>query len=83
MNPHDDAASALFVATIFVTLGYAAACSVKPFTTCKKCTGSGRRRTRIAHRWRACRPCKGSGLRLRIGRRIYNLLAHLYREGSR
>ena len=82
MNPLTNPTSAAILTGLVVTLGYASACYALPFKTCKKCTGSGRRRARIGHGWKSCRRCKGHGHRLRTGRRIYNALSHLYREAN-
>ncbi|MEW2386334.1 hypothetical protein AB0873_30270 [Micromonospora sp. NPDC047707] len=65
-----------------VTLGYAGLCWVKPFTTCRRCAGTGRTTTRVLRRPRACRRCD-RGLRLRAGRWIYNQFARLHRESTR
>lgn len=72
---------------IFVTLCYAVLCAVSPFGACRKCDGWGfavwqGRKGRIV-RGRECRRCEGHGMRLRLGRRLYNAVAHLYRDGNR
>ena len=44
-------------------------CSRTPYARCLRCKGTGhhpRRRTR------ACRPCRGKGVRMRWGRRVMN-----------
>jgi hypothetical protein len=60
---------------------YALACWVKPFGRCSRCQG-GIHQTFITRRYRPCRLCRGSGLRLRIGRRVYNHLAAIQRDGA-
>lgn len=83
MNPLPQAASALVLITLLVTLGYALACWTDPFPRCRACTGSGRKRTRFGHGWRNCRHCRGSGHRLRIGRRIANTIRRLRQDAHR
>lgn len=50
---------------------YLGACAVWPFTACRRCDGSGKRRSPSGRAWRECRRCTGSGRRVRVGRRIY------------
>jgi hypothetical protein len=33
-------------------------------------------------RGKPCRRCKGHGKRIRVGRHLYNLWLHVYRDGS-
>lgn len=72
--------------TLIVTLGYGLACWLKPFTHCDRCKGHGVAPKRLSDRLRyghtgtpkaarglpACPRCRGTGLRLRIGRRAHN-----------
>ncbi|WP_433648989.1 hypothetical protein ACQP2C_18765 [Micromonospora zamorensis] len=75
---------AITVATpaALVTLGYAGLCWIKPFTTCKRCAGTGRTTTRVLRRPRACRRCD-RGMRLRTGRRVFNVFHRLRAEATR
>ncbi|MFG1658085.1 hypothetical protein ACGFIY_16310 [Micromonospora chersina] len=73
-------AAATIAAT--VTLGYAGLCWVSPFTTCQRCAGTGRTTTRFLRRPRACRRCD-RGMRLRIGRRVFNFFHRLRAEANR
>jgi hypothetical protein len=61
--------------------GYAIACWVWPFTPCKHCRGSGRKRSPLGRAFRDCRRCKGTARRLRTGRRVFNRLRLLRDEG--
>ena len=81
MDPLVTLAITTVTITTPVTLGYAGLCWVKPFTTCKRCRGTGRTTTRVLHRPRTCRRCD-RGQRLRTGRRVYNYLHHA-RESAR
>lgn len=49
---------------------YAAHCWWWPFGNCRKCDGAGRFRSASGRAWRPCRRCKGSGSRVRFGRRL-------------
>ena len=81
MHPHHLAASALILAPLAVTVCYVAACAVWPFASCRKCGGAGRHRSPSGRAWRYCHRCSGTGARLRTGRRIFNYLRNLHKEG--
>jgi hypothetical protein len=49
-------------------------CWFWPYTSCRRCGGGGRKRSPSGKNWRPCRKCKGSGTRLRTGRKITNFL---------
>ena len=73
------------LATLLTITGsaiYALACWVLPFGRCRLCDGKGHRTTWILHRMRSCWLCKGSGRRLRYGRRAYNYLSRIHREAT-
>jgi hypothetical protein len=48
---------------------YAKQCSRTPYAPCLRCKGTGHHRN---HRTRACRPCRGKGVRMRWGRAAMN-----------
>lgn len=83
LHPHHAAASAALPALILITLCYIGACVAWPFGTCRKCGGTGKHRSPSGRAFRYCHRCKGTGARLRIGRRAWNYLRGLYREGHR
>jgi len=66
-----------------LTLGYAALCAGSPFTTCTRCQGSGKRRTPADRSAGRCRPCKGTGLRVRLGRRLHTWWTRTHAHGNR
>jgi len=61
--------------TVLIGLGaggaYAIACFVWPFTDCGKCGGRGAFRSPSGKAFRRCRRCKGSGYKVRFGRRLW------------
>lgn len=64
-------------------LAYPVACLIWPYGKCRSCGGSGRRHATFGGKgFRYCRRCKGSGARLRIGRRIFNHL-HVMRKDAK
>lgn len=54
--------------------GYVIACAIWPFGSCGKCGGGGRFLSPSGRAWRHCRRCKGSGARVRLGRRVWTWL---------
>ncbi|WP_245194863.1 hypothetical protein [Kitasatospora phosalacinea] len=63
------------LAALAALSGYALLCAVSPFARCKPCEGNGKTRKRGTspkRGWKTCRRCKGNGLRLRIGRRLFH-----------
>jgi len=63
----------LILSVLLVAAGYATACWWWPFMACTHCDG-GKIRSPSGKAWRRCRRCKGSGARIRTGRRIFNWL---------
>lgn len=51
---------------------YVLTCWIWPFAACRRCDGSGKRRSPGGKAWRDCPRCKGTGKRLRYGWRIAN-----------
>ena len=73
----------LFIALVVVTLGYAFGCWLWPFGACRRCKGTGKRRSPFGRAFGLCRRCDGTGRTLRIGRRIINSLRELHDKGSK
>ena len=61
--------------------GYAVLCAVKPFGPCRKCTATGE--IERFKKTRTCPRCRGSKLRLRIGRRAHNAWRRTHQAGTR
>ncbi|GID26822.1 hypothetical protein [Paractinoplanes brasiliensis] len=80
MNPQLITAIGPPAALIIITVCYAAACWIWPFKACRKCDGSGKRRSPSGRAFRLCRRCTGTGRRLRAGRWIYNHLSNRRRD---
>ncbi len=58
-----------------VALCYLGFCLVSPWGTCNRCRPGGKNRT--------CRACSGTGMRSRIGWRLYVYARRLHRDGTR
>lgn len=63
----------LVVLALVLAVGYIGACAWWPFMACRRCGGSGRKRSPSGKAWRSCPRCGGSGNRIRFGRRAYEL----------
>lgn len=62
------------LAAVAVGFGYVAVCSFWPWGSCRWCRG-GRKYSWFSDRyWRDCRRCKGTGRRVRLGRRVWTWL---------
>ncbi|MEU1312189.1 hypothetical protein ABZ419_25285 [Streptomyces cinnamoneus] len=74
-------------ALLFITLSYAVLCTVRPFGTCRKCRGFGFAMTTDRKgrpkRGKHCRRCDGHGIRIRLGRHLWNRWSRTYRDGTR
>ncbi|GIG01271.1 hypothetical protein [Catellatospora citrea] len=68
---------------IAATLIYVSLCWIRPFGRCHACKGTGIRRTILLRKVTTCRRCKGSRLRLRVGRRVYNAFHNANTEAAR
>ncbi|PZG15890.1 hypothetical protein C1J01_22755 [Nonomuraea aridisoli] len=66
------------ITTIIGTLCYASACFLSPFGRCRKCRGRRRILNRLGRGSRDCRRCDGTGLRLRLGRHLWNYARRLH-----
>lgn len=73
MNTLEPLASTLLILASLFTLGYIAQCVRWPYRPCRHCGGFGQF-TGPFGGIRLCRRCQGSGLRLRVGRRVWNAL---------
>lgn len=62
------------LAVIPLAAGYWVASILWPFTGCRRCKGSGKRRSPSGRNYGRCRRCKGKGERLRLGRKVINKL---------
>lgn len=63
---------AVALVAVVLAVGYALACWLWPFTAHGRCNGTGKLRSPSGKAWRTCRGCKGSGRKLRIGRRLFD-----------
>jgi hypothetical protein len=79
MNTLAPPADVLFILAALITVGYIASCALWPYKACRGCRGYGQ----ISGPFggiRICRVCDGTGLRLRLGRRMWNAFRRLYRD---
>jgi hypothetical protein len=71
---------------LLFTLGYACVCAASPFGACRKCRGMGfalkTDRKGRPKRGKHCRRCDGNGIRIRVGRHLWNLWRATYRNGT-
>lgn len=68
---------------LIVAFRYGIACWIRPFGTCRKCQGKRHLPNRIGRGTHECRRCKGTGLRLRWGRHLFNFVRRLHSDGTR
>jgi hypothetical protein len=73
-------AAAAATLLVLVGVGYEVVCGLVPFTDCRGCHGTGQRRSAVGRECRRCARCRGTGVRLRAGRRVYDLIHRAYRR---
>lgn len=62
--------------------GYAVAVRFWPWANCRRCHGNGKSRSPSGKAFRRCPRCKGSGRRLRLGRRVLNAVSERARKAE-
>jgi DnaJ-class molecular chaperone len=62
---------------------YAWRCWAHPFAPCRRCSGTGKRTTRLLRRTAVCGRCQGHGHRVRLGRRLHTRARRLHHDGTR
>lgn len=70
----------LVLAALIVTVCYLVSCWFWPFGACRKCDGTGKRRSPSRRFFGDCRRCDGTGRRLRTGRR---LITYIRKNGGK
>lgn len=78
MDPLAALASPAALFLLIVTVGYVLTCAVWPYKPCPRCRGSALRRAPLGRSFRFCRSCRGTGLRLRAGRRAWTALRRIH-----
>ncbi|MER7505946.1 hypothetical protein AB0L05_34725 [Nonomuraea pusilla] len=68
------------IAAAIATLCYVSTCYARPFTRCPRCKGRRHLPNRIGRGSHDCRRCDGTGLRLRLGRRLWNHVRRLHHD---
>ena len=81
-SSHLPGVGVLVLLGLSLAVGYLALCWVRPFTGCRRCSGSGRRRARVGRGSRHCLPCDGTGYQLRPGRHVVNHLRSIHRDSK-
>jgi hypothetical protein len=66
-------ATVLLIVTAAVAL-YLLSCLIWPFGKCRRCKGVGKFKSPFGKAYRRCGTCQGSGLRVRLGRHVINLM---------
>jgi hypothetical protein len=72
----------LLGAVLAAVIRYIVMCVAWPYAACRKCAGSGKKRSPTGRAWRRCRRCKGSGERVRTGRRVWTWVVRTARHAS-
>ncbi|WP_020388539.1 hypothetical protein [Kribbella catacumbae] len=62
-------ATVALILTVCIAL-YLLTCLVWPFGKCRRCKGAGKFKSPFGNAYRHCGKCDGSGLRVRIGRKV-------------
>ena len=76
----------VLIVTVVVAF-YLFTCLVWPFGKCRRCKGVGKFKSPFGKAYRHCGKCKGSGLRVRLGRHVINHMravrarAELHQQG--
>lgn len=83
MSPLPDPNTLTPLTLLVITLGYSVSCALWPFKPCRRCDGRGHFRSSFLHAVRLCRPCHGSGLRLRLGRKAWNTYRQLRHDNRK
>ena len=83
MDPQVALAIGGIALTAMITFRYFMLCWIKPFRACRKCDGRGRLATPLGRLTRQCRRCRGTGLRLRIGRHAINHYRAIHTDAHR
>ncbi|MGV9386079.1 hypothetical protein ACWDRB_60460 [Nonomuraea sp. NPDC003707] len=66
--------TALAVLALALLLAYRVNLKRHPYTDCRRCRGTGERRSRLfAHSFGYCPDCAGTGNKLRAGVRLFNV----------
>lgn len=83
MTPQDLALGPIFFLGLVVTLGYSSTCVIWPFKSCRHCHGTGRLRSPVVRAVRLCPTCEATGLRIRVGRHLWNQARRIHRANRR
>jgi Zn finger protein HypA/HybF involved in hydrogenase expression len=66
--------TALALLTLALLVSYRVSLKRHPYTDCRRCKGTGERRSRLfANSFGHCPTCTGTGYQLRAGARLFNV----------
>lgn len=65
----------LLLVALLTAVAYVAACAFWPFAAHRRCGGTGKLRSPSGKAWRRCPGCSGTGSRIRVGRKVYEILS--------
>lgn len=82
-HTHGTGTAGLILLALLGLALYITACVIWPFGACRKCAGLGRFRSPTGRAWRACKHCRGTGARVRTGRRIWDVLRGVRDQANR
>jgi hypothetical protein len=83
LHPHLTLAIAAVLIPFVITFRYLVLCWIAPFRPCRKCDGRGRLATPLGRLTRQCRRCRGTGIRLRLGRHVINHYRRIHADATR
>jgi hypothetical protein len=82
-STHTGDSGAILIAALFAAVTYLISCAIWPFRSCRNCGGLGRFRSPSGRAWRNCHACKGTGGKVRLGRRAWTYLTRTHDRAHR
>jgi hypothetical protein len=82
-STHTGDSGAILIAALFAAVTYLISCAIWPFRSCRNCGGLGRFRSPSGRAWRNCHACKGTGGKVRLGRRVWTYLTRTHDRAHR
>jgi hypothetical protein len=76
-------AATVALIVIIAVAFYLLTCAIWPFGKCRRCNGLGKLKSPLGSAFRHCGRCKGSGLRIRLGRHAINHIRATHNAGDK